>query len=177
MREDLSNVEFFTQQYRIVGGLRLGGQRLSDILNEALTSSVELEGVVVSRLLTPGEVAASYRSALLDKGQILFAISGMPTATETERRLYKHVDTVEWETFITVPSFELRGNFHVRGTSDLKTMLLGWTGQFIPLTEARAVFTLIPKVAFSGDVIIVNRAHIEVICTDRPVGRPPQLTG
>jgi hypothetical protein len=173
MTDDLGNVEFFTQQYRIVGGLRLGGQRLTDVLNDDLTSSVELEDVEVTRLLTHGEVAATHLSALLDKRRVLFAISGMPTAAAAERRFYKHVDTVEWEAFVTLPSFELRGKFHVRGTSDLKTMLLRWTGQFIPLTEARAVFTLHPKVAFSGDVIIVNRAYIEVICTDRTVGRSP----
>jgi len=173
MADDLGNVEFFTQQYRIVGSLRLGGQRLTDVLNDELSSSVLLRDVEVSRLLTPGEVAASHPSALLEKSRVLFAISGIPSADAAERRFYKHVDTVEWEVFLTLASFELRGKLHVRGTSDVKTMLLRWTGQFIPLTGARAVFTMYPKVAFSGDVIIVNRTHIEVICTDRPVDRSP----
>jgi len=175
MTDDLSRVEFFSQQYRIVGGLRLGGQRLTDVLNDDLTSSVELEDVGVSRLPTPGELAATHRSALLDKKRVLFAITGASTVGESERRLYKHVDTVGWDVFVTMPSFELEGKFHVRATSNLKTMLLTWTGQFIPLTDARALFTLLPRVTFSGEVIIVNRAHIEVICTDRTVGRPPQL--
>ena len=48
----------------------------------------------------------------------------------------------------------------------MKTMLLAWTGQFIPITEATAVFTLFPEAGFSSKVMIINRSHIETICTD-----------
>jgi hypothetical protein len=167
MADGAQQVEFFTQQYRIVGSVALSGRRLTDVLNDELASSVELRGVEVTRLLGQGEVAATCLSALVEKRGVLFAISGVPSGPAAQRSLYKHVDTLKWETFITLPNFQVRGNFHVRGTSDLKTMLARWTGQFIPLTEATAVFALHPKVKFSGDVIIVNRRHIEMICTDR----------
>jgi hypothetical protein len=163
--------EFFTHQHRIVGAVRLGGLRLTDVLNDDMTSSVELKRIEITRHLNPGKVVASYASALLDKRGILFAIGGRESGEATERSFFRHVDTTEWGVFVTVPSFELRGKFHVRGTGDLKTKLLAWTGQFIPLTEAEAVFTLYPEVTFAGDVIIVNRAHIEVICSDQPLAR------
>jgi len=163
------NVEFFTHQYRIVGTARLAGQRLTDVLNDDLLSSVELQDVQVFRLLTPEQVVATHVSALLYKKGILLATSGAQDAAAAERRFFKHVNTTEWGVFLTVPSFELRGRFHVRGTSDLKTMLLAWVGEFIPLTRAKAVFTLYPEVTFRRDVIIVNRAHIEVICSDRAI--------
>jgi hypothetical protein len=164
-------VEFFTHQHYIVGAVRLGGLRLTDVLNDDMTSLVELKRLKMRRHLTPGEVVASYASALLDKRGILFAIGGTESGEATERRFFRHVDTIEWEVFVTVPFFELRGKFHVRGTGDLKTKLLAWTGQFIPLTEAEAVFTLYPEVTFAGEVIIVNRAHIELICSDRSLAR------
>jgi hypothetical protein len=168
MADEPNRVEFFTPQHRILGTARLGGQRLTDVLNDDLTSSIELIDAQVLRLLTPKKVVATHDSGLIDKHCILFAISGAQSGHAAERRLFKHVDTTEWGVFITVSSFELTGKLHVRGTSDLKTMLLAWTGQFIPLTRARAVFTLYPDMAYTGDVIIVNRSHIEVICTDQP---------
>ena len=171
MTDEPKTVEFFTHQHRIVGAAPLGVQRLTDILNDDLTSSVELKDVRILRLLTPGKVVAAHDSALIDKQCILFAVSGVQSGDAAERRFFKHVDTTEWGVFITVSSFELTGKFHVRGTSDLKTMLVAWTGQFIPLTEAKAVFTLYPDIAFTGDVIIVNRSHIEVVCTDQPAAR------
>lgn len=163
--------EFFTYQHRIAGAVRLGGLRLTDVLNDDLTSLVELRRLEVTRHLTPGKVVASHASALLDKKGILFAFGGTESGEATERSFFRHVDTTEWDVLVTVPFFELRGKFHVRGTGDLKTKLLAWTGQFIPLTEAEAVFTLYPEVSFAGDVIIVNRAHIEVISSDQSLAR------
>ena len=170
MNDEAEGVEFFTHQYRLVATVRTAGQRLTDLLNDDLTSAVELTDVEVTRLLSPKEVVASHPSAILEKQGILFAISGEEGARVAERRFYSHVDTTEWDVFITVPSFELTGKFHVRGTGDLRTMLLAWTGQFIPLTQAKAVFTLLPEISFTGRAIIVNRSHIEIICTDHKPG-------
>jgi len=166
MDDDLDVVEFFTHQHRITGRLRTGGQRLTDLLNDDLTSTMELSKVEVRRHLSPNKVVATHVSALLEKQGILFAISGGGGARAAERSFYRHVDTTEWDVLVTLPNFELTGKFHIRGTSDLKTMLLAWTGQFIPITRAKAVFTLFPDASFSSDVMIVNRSHIEIICTD-----------
>jgi hypothetical protein len=167
MTDDHEKAEFFTHQYRIVGAARVGGQRLTDVLNDDLASAVELKDVQLFRLLAPNKLVASHIAALLYKKGILFAISGEQRGSAAERRFFKHVDTTEWDVFLTLPSFELTGKFHVRGTGDLRTMLLRWVGQFIPLTSARAVYTLHTDVAFTGDVIIVNREHMEVIGTDK----------
>lgn len=166
MNDRVDAVEFFTNQYRIVGTLRKRGQRLTDLLNDELASAVELRNVQVTRHLTPQDVIATHLTAILEKKGILFGIARGETEEVVERRLYKHVDTREWPVFMTVRSFELTGRFHVRGTGDLKTMLLAWTGQFIPLTQAKATFALFPEVSFSGHVMVVNRAHVEAICTD-----------
>jgi hypothetical protein len=167
MGYDAETVEFYTHQYRIVGDAQLSGQRLTDVLNDDLQSSLELTDVQVFRLLPPSVVPAIRSSALLYKDNILFAIVGGRSADAALRGFYKRVDTSEWDVSVIVPSFELSGRFHVRGTGDLKTMLLSWAGQFIPLTRAKAVFALYPEITFSGDVIIVNRAFVEIICTDQ----------
>ena len=166
MDDVLDVVEFLTHHHRITGRLSTGGQRLTDVLNDDLTSTLEVREVEVRRLLAPEKVVAARAAALLEKQGMLVAMSGARGARAAERSFYRHVDTTEWQVFVTIPNFELTGKFHVRGTSDLKTMLLTWTGQFIPITKAKAVFTLFPDVSFSSDVMIVNRSHIEIICTD-----------
>lgn len=167
MGYDAETVEFFTHQYRIVGDAQLNGQRLTDVLNDDLQSSLELTDVQIFRLLPSSVVPEVRGSALLYKNNILFAIVRGQSVDAALRGFYKRVDTSEWDVSVTVPSFELRGEFHVRGTGDLKTMLLSWAGQFVPLTRAKAVFALYPEITFSGDVIIVNRAFIEIICTNQ----------
>jgi len=166
MPEGSALVDFFTHQHRITGRIRTGGQRLTDLLDDEMSSTLELRDVEVTRIITPKEVISTHSSALVEKKAIVFAMSRGEEAEATVRRFYKHVDTTEWEVVLTVPSFELSGRMHVRGTGDLRTMLLTWTRQFIPLTKAKAVFTLFPEISFAGGVIIVNRSYIEVICTD-----------
>lgn len=166
MSQESALADFFTQQYRITGRVPTGAQRLTDLLDHELSSTLELRNVEVTRIITPKEVVATHTSALLEKDKILFVIEKREGVEATERRFYKHVDTTEWDVFLTVPSFELSGRMHVRGTGDLRTMILTWTRRFIPLTDATAVFTLYPEVSFAGDVIIVNKSHIEMICTD-----------
>lgn len=166
MQDQRAVADFFTQQYRITGRLWTGALRLTDLLDDELSSALELKKVEVARIITPDEVVASHNSALLEKKAIMFAIDREEGAEAAVRRFYKHVDTTQWDVFLTVPSFELSGRLHVRGTGDLRTMLLSWTRQFIPLTKAKAVFSLYPEVSFSGDVIIVNRSYVEVVCTD-----------
>jgi hypothetical protein len=164
--DEVALVELFTEQHLITGRLRTGGQRLTDLLNDELYSSVQLRNVQVMRLIKLKEVIASHTSALVEKEGIMFAISRGEGDEATERSYYKRVDTVEWDVFMTIPSFELSGRLHVRGTGDLRIALLRWTGQFIPLSEAKAVFTLFPEVSFTGNVIVVNKSQIETVCVD-----------
>lgn len=170
MPQGFALVDFFTHQYRITGSVRTGGQRLTDLLDDELSSSLELKDVQVGRIATPKEVVATHASALVEKDAILFAIDKREDSTSTVSRFYKHVETMQWDVFLTVPSFELTGRMHVRGTGDLRTMLLTWTRKFIPLTQAKAVFTLIPEISFAGEVIIVNKSYIEVVCSDEKFG-------
>ena len=166
MEDEHSLAEFFTQQYRVTARVWTGPQRLTDLLDDELSSTLELKKVQVARVIAPKEVVATHDSALLEKKAVMFAIDRKEGSEATVRRFYKHVDTTEWDVFLTVPSFELWGSLHVRGTGSLKTMLVTWSRQFIPLTRARAVFALYPEVSFSGGVIIVNRSYIELVCTD-----------
>jgi len=166
MEDEFVLADFFTHQYRISGKVGTKGQRLTDVLDDELSSTLELRDVEVTRIITPEEVVTSHVSALLEKERIVFVVERMAGTDMTERRFYRHVDTTEWDVFLTVPSFELSGRMHVRGTGDLRTMLLTWTRRFIPLTRATAVFTLFPEISFAGDVIIVNKSFVEVVCTD-----------
>jgi hypothetical protein len=166
MQDDLAVGEFFTNQCLISGKIRTGGRRLTDILNDARDSALELSDVQVVRIVNPKDVIAAHSGAILEKKGIVFALIREEGADVPQSSFYKHVETMEWDVFLTVPSFELSGRLHVRGTGDLRRMLFDRPGEFIPLTRAKAVFTLYPEVSFDGEVIVVNKSYIEVACTD-----------
>jgi len=85
MDDDLDLVEFFTHQHRITGWLRIGGQRLTDLLNDELTSTLEMRTVEIRRHLSPKKVVATYISALLEKQRVLFAIGRGKGSRAAER--------------------------------------------------------------------------------------------
>ncbi len=166
MLDEFAVGEFFTSQYLVAGKVYTGGRRLTDLLNDQRDSALELSRVEVRRIITPKKVIATHSSAILEKKGIVFALVKEEGDEGAQSSFYKHVDTREWDIFLTVPFFELSGKLHVRGTGNLRTMLFERAGQFVPLTEANAVFTLFPEVSFASTVMIVNKSYIEVVCTD-----------
>lgn len=166
MEDEYGLVDFFTHQYRVTGNIWLGAQRLTDLLNDKQTSTLELKKVQLRRVITPEQVVATHDTAIVDKQRIVFALISGEATDGKQSRFYKHVEKVQWDVFLTVPFFELSGKLHVRGKGDLLTMVLDWTSQFVPITQAKAVFTLYPEVTFTGDVIIFNKSHMETICSD-----------
>lgn len=167
MPPELITADFFTRQHRIKGQISTGSRRLTDVLNDQLHSSLELLEVEVARVIEPERVIFGYASALLMKEAIVFAMIKGESPNGAESRVFKYVDKKPHDVLLTLQPYEISGKLHLRGTGDLRTPpmreFITEVGHFVPLTQARAVFTLFPKVKFSGDVAIINKALLEVV--------------
>ncbi len=167
MPPELITAGFFTRQHRIKGQVSIGSRRLTDVLNDELYSLVELSEVEVARVIEPEKVIFSYASAVLMKEAIVFAMIKEERPNGVESRVFRYVHKKPHDVLLTLPPYEISGTLHLRGTGDLRTLLrtelITEVGHFVPLTQAQAVFTLYPKVKFSGEVAIVNKALLEVV--------------
>lgn len=163
MPTEVITAEFFTNQHRVRGQIFTGNRRLTDVLNDALYSSVELREVEVARVIELEKVVYTYPSAVLMKEAIALVIIPGERSDGTESRIFKFVEKRPYEVTLTVPPYEVSGVLHLKGTGDLRTLLVREVNHFVPLTQARVVFTLYPKVKFSGEVAIVNKALLEIV--------------
>lgn len=169
MPQEVITADFFTKQHRVRGQIFTGSRRLTDLLNDELHSSLELSEVEVARVIKPEKVVYTYPSAVLMKEAIALVIIPGERSNGAEGRIFKFIEKKPYEVVLTVPPYEISGVLHLRGTGNLRTLLVMEVSHFVPMTQAQVVFTLFPKVRFFGEVAIVNKALLEVVGTlERP---------
>jgi hypothetical protein len=155
--------DFFTHSYRISGQMDTGHKRLSEMLNDELTSYLELRKAFVSRISRPGEIIATHTVSALRKDGILFAVLAAQEQRVTNRATYSFFSKRRYDVFLTVPSFEIKGYLEMTGKLDLKTVLV-MKGTFLSLNEGEARASSLAEISFSGEEILVNQSWIGLFC-------------
>ena len=159
-------VDFFSHSHRISTQFAIrGGRPLADTLNDHTLSYVDLDVAYVSRIDKPGELIADYSLALLRKenvsfcvvaAQIELAVKSTPPPQYFARR-FRSV-------FCTVPSFEITGLIDVPAHLDLHKMMAVGVERFMPIYRATATISGLQTLTFSGELILVNKEAVEVLC-------------
>lgn len=158
-------VDFFSHSHRISTQFLMRGRPLADTLNDHTLSYVELDIAYVSRIDKPGDLVADYSVAILRKENISFCV----VASQVEMAV-KSVPSSQYfgrrsrTVFCTVPSFEITGLIDVPGNVDLHKMMAIGVERFMPIYQATATISLLQTVSFSGDLILVNKEAIQVLC-------------
>jgi len=166
-------VDFFSHGHRISTQFLIRGRPLMDTLNDHTLSYVDLDIAYVSRIDKPGELIADYAVSILRKENISFCV----VASQIEMAL-KTVPPAQYFTrrsrmvFCTVPSFEITGLIDVPGNVDLHKMMAIGTERYMPIYKATATISLLQSVKFSGELILVNKERIQVLC----IGDAPAAT-
>jgi hypothetical protein len=163
-------VDFVSHNHRISTQFAIRGRPLADTLNDHTVSYVDLDVAYVSRIDRPGELIADYPVALLRKENISFcvvaaqiemAVKSVPSAGYFARR-YRPI-------FCTVPSFEITGLVDVPANMALYQMMAIGVERFMPVWKATATISQLQSVTFSGELILLNKESVEVLC----VGEAP----
>ncbi|MCB9431838.1 MAG: hypothetical protein H6668_07600 [Ardenticatenaceae bacterium] len=163
-----ADLDLFTDAYRITGRALVGAGGFQAELESSSSSYLEMEDVYISRINQPGEIVASYPTAVFRKDNINFIMvqekrsgSGAGGA-QFGRPLFTRGRPVA--VFLTVPSFEIRGEVQQEGKVVLRELLAKSLGQFQPLQAAQASASLYPDISYSSDLLFVHKERIGIFC-------------
>ena len=156
--------DIFADSHRISTQLALRGRVLSDLLNDTSTSYLELDIAYVSRIDHPGEILADYALSIVRKDRLSFVVvaSGLEMALKQNQATYLY--RRQWPVFVTVPYFEVTGQLEAPANIDLRALMAIGVDRFIPVFNGTATLSINQSIQFSGELILINKTSIEVLC-------------
>jgi hypothetical protein len=146
----------------VTGHALVGTGGIHSELGNPNTSFMNLEDAYISRINQPGEIVVSYKEAAFRKDNINFIVlqnkrEGLPVSSHVYTR-GRSVDI-----FLTVPSFEIRGEIFHEGRLLAKSIIGKAHGNFLLVFTGRASASLYPEISYSGDLILVHRDRIGIV--------------
>ena len=163
---NLVSGEFFTMGSRISCRIAVPVGGLNSILVDPLHSYLELEDAYISRINTPGEIVAHHQVAAIRKDNVLFILLPRIEEGSVPKGAGGFVRPVTKETFLEIPSFEIRGNVEIEPNASPRDLLVQSIGRFMPVLDATATVALFPQISFGGKLVLVNKERIETLCLD-----------
>lgn len=156
--------DIFCDSHRISTQLALRGHVLSEALNDTSTSYLELDIAYVSRIDHPGEILADYALSIVRKDRLTFVVvtTGLELAVKQNTAAYLYQQ--QWPVFVTVPGFEITGQIEAPANIDLRSLMALGVDRFVQVFNATATLSMKQSIQFSGELILINKTAIEVLC-------------
>ena len=156
--------DIFADSHRISTQMALRGQVLSDLLNDNNTSYLELDVAYVARIDHPGEILADYALSIVRKDRLTFVViaTGLEMALKQNATAFAH--RRQWSVFVTVPGFEITGQIEAPANVNLRALMAIGVERFIPIFGGTATLSMNQTIQFSGELILINKTAIEVLC-------------
>jgi hypothetical protein len=166
-RNQLINVDLFTDAYRVTGHVLVGAGGIHAELANTNSDFIELQDAYISRIHLPGEIVTDYKVAAFRKDNINFIVlqdrrEGIPVGTQHGRSVFTRGRAVN--AFVTVPSFEMFGQIMHDGRLEPREILVQSIGRFLLLFSAKASASLYPEISYSGDLILLHKERIGIFC-------------
>lgn len=158
------NVDFLSQMHRISCRLPVGQSGLVGLLNDNMTSMIEVEDAYFSRLQQPAKIVGHFDAThLLKMNLSLVLVNRREDLGPVGLARGGFSRVVNLPVLVTTPTFEVRGTLEMTGKFDPAELLVGGIGKFIILHNANALATQFPDTPFSGVAVLINRSMVEVI--------------
>lgn len=160
--QQLVSLDIFTDAYRVTGHTMIGTGGIHAELSNPNRSFMDLEDAYISRINKPGEILVSYRETAFRKDNINFIVlqnkrDGLPVSSQ----IYTRGRAIN--IFLTVPSFEIRGEVFHEGRLLAGDMIGKALGQFLLIFSGSASASLYPDISYSGDLILVHRERVGIV--------------
>ncbi len=161
-------VEFFTADHVIRGFMDTSDERLSDALNNKKLTTVYLSDVQMARLSSIGKLPPiKLTEVSLEKTAILLA---MPVEQDiTHKSLFRRASRQVFRIMVSLLNFELNGAIHVTESLDVSRVLITRPDNFIPLTDANAIYVPNPQISIQNNTIVFNKSQVQLLGTKETV--------
>jgi len=170
--KSLQTYDLFIHNYRVSAQVDTRHRTMNDLVNDRLTSYLEVFDSYVSRVDQPGQIVAHYPQAMLRKDGISFIIVPEDQSKPSGQRAYSYIGRSRYEAFLALPFFEIKGELFIPGKLDLHHFLIKNLDQFFPVGEGVARLALAPDISFEGEAFLMNKERTEFF----GVTEPPSMT-
>jgi hypothetical protein len=164
--QSVVEVEVLTIDHYLHGEVTTAGRRFSTWLNLEDAPAITLDNATVRSLHNPDIAELSVGFVLVNRQSMLAIIPReAPTArpaSDREQRPLEYVEKSPHEVVVSLAPFVLRGHVHVARAAAVRRALLTFSDSFMPVTEARLVYTPNPKLHWEGEVVLFNRAKAQL---------------
>lgn len=165
---NLINMDIFTGAYRISCRAVVGHAGLLAELGNINTDNMDLQDVYISRINHPGEIITSYPICTFRKNNIDFVVlqdrrDGLPSGVQFSQLMTRGKIA---RSFLTVSSFEIRGEVRHEGKLSASLMLTNFISRYQFVFGGKASSALYPDFVFTGDLILVDSARIGLFCVE-----------
>ncbi|MCA9924802.1 MAG: hypothetical protein KC419_09530 [Anaerolineales bacterium] len=163
------SLDLFTDSYRVTGRAMVGVGGIHSELSNPNSKFLELNDAYISRIHEPGEIIANYKTAAFLKENLNFIVlqdrrDGVPVGTQHGRSVFTRGRPIA--AFLTLPSFEIKGEIIYEGKAAPKDILVQSMGNYQPIFSAKASASLFPDISYSGDLILVHKNRIGIFALE-----------
>jgi hypothetical protein len=167
----LVNMDIFTDAYRVTGRAAIGAGGIHAEISNPNSNFLDLQDAYISRIHEPGSIIASYNLAAFRKDNINFIVmadrrEGVPVGTQHGRSIFTRGRPIP--AYLTVPSFEIKGEIIYEGKPTPNAILTQALGRFLLVFTATASASLHPEISYSGDLVLVHKERIGILCLEKP---------
>jgi hypothetical protein len=162
----VTKIEVLTMHHHLVGYVLTGGRRFSTWLNMGDTPTLTLENAALKSLHDVQRSDVNLEYVLVNRDAMLAVIPReapvLSLGRDQEQKPLEYVEKERHEVVVSLAGFALRGYMHLAKSADLQRALVSFSGDFMPVTEARIVYTPNPGLLWQGDTILINRDKAEL---------------
>ncbi|PWH15952.1 MAG: hypothetical protein DDG60_05035 [Anaerolineae bacterium] len=156
--------DFYTPSYRIVGKVLVPNTGLMGLVNDQLTSFMEIVDARLARVHMPSKLVDHYEVVRIVKSQI-FAIALTRREDIGPQALARggYVRLNQYPVSIATPVYELHGLLEWAGRFDFSAVMIEGTRDFVPIYEANLTAVLIPALKVETPALLFNRRQVDLL--------------
>lgn len=156
-----SHIAAFTYNYLFRGIVATGSKRLSDVLNDRITSYMEISEARVYNLSKPEKAVFTANELYLKKQRVEAIAILKEEVFLPPRRIYGYVQKERRPAMLFLRSLELRGYIHLQGKHETTGPLTREGELFVPVTDATLVSTADARIKIAAPTILLREAALD----------------